>query len=99
MPNKSLRMTETAERMNSHSKARKATLMIVRAISDMAVSSSGGSVDEHSGGADLDPCSLLQDGLLHPLSVHHNAVGRTKIDDVDLHLRTGRVYSDLGVPP
>ena len=36
LPNKSLRMTETAERMNSHSRARKTTLMIVRAISDIA---------------------------------------------------------------
>ena len=36
MPNRSLLMTETAERMNSHSKARKTTLMIVSAISDIA---------------------------------------------------------------
>ena len=55
-------------------------------------------MDEHSGGADLDPRSLPQYGLLHPLSVHQNAVGRTKIDDVDLQWRTCRVYSDLGVP-
>ena len=55
-------------------------------------------MDEHSGGSDLDPCSILQGGLLDLLSVHHNAVGRTKIDDVDAELRTGRIDSDLGVP-
>src|SRR5829696_8094572 len=36
--------------------------------------------------------------MLHPLSVHHDAVGGTQIDDVDLQARTCRVYPDLRVP-
>src|SRR5687768_2432050 len=58
-PNRSLRITETADRMNSHSRARKSTLMTVRAISDMWLSTGRG-VDQHAGGSDLDPRPFLQ---------------------------------------
>ena len=36
--------------------------------------------------------------MLHPLPVHHDAVGGTQIDDVDLQAWTSRVDPDLGVP-
>ena len=36
--------------------------------------------------------------MLHALSVHHDAVGGTQINDVDLQARTCRVYPDLRVP-
>src|SRR5688500_7115467 len=36
--------------------------------------------------------------MLHPLSVHQDAVGGTQIDDVDLQALTCRVHPDLRVP-
>ena len=47
------RITDTADRMNSHSSARKSTLMIVSAISDTGDRPAG--MDEHPGRPDLDP--------------------------------------------
>ena len=35
---------------------------------------------------------------MHPLSVHHDAVRGTQIDDVDLQALTCRIHPDLGVP-
>ena len=52
-------MTETADRMNSHSKARKRTLMTVSGdLRHRSASATGRSVDEHPGGPDLDPRAL-----------------------------------------
>ena len=54
-------------------------------------------MDEHSGRPDLDPCSLVQGGLFHLLTIHRDPIGGTKIDDVDLELRAGSGYANLGM--
>src|SRR5215212_5808391 len=98
-PNRSLRITETAERMKSQSRARNSTLRTVRAISDMDRSASGGCVDEHPIGADLNTRSLSQRRTLYLVSVDRDSVGATDVDDVDVLALRGLGAPDLGMQP
>src|SRR5215213_158746 len=96
-PNRSLRITETADRMKSQSRARNSTLRTVRAISDMDRSASGGCVDEHPRGADLNPRSLSQRRTLHLVPVDRDSVGGTEVHDVDVLPVGGFADSNLSM--
>src|SRR5215203_1715387 len=96
-PNRSLRITETADRMKSQSRARNSTLRTVRAISDMDRSASGGRVDEHPRGADLNARSLSQRRTLNLVPVDRDPVGGAEVNDVDLLAVRGLADPNLSV--